>query len=153
MNIKDLGHLKFFLGIEVARTKEGMVLSQRKYTLDILTNTEKTGCKPSAFPMEQNLRLGKCETDKQVDGKQYRRLIVCRSRQIQMDAANRLLGYLKATMGQGILIPKGGGINLTAYSNSYWLGCPITRRSRTGYLLILGGAPISWKPKKQSVMS
>ncbi|GJZ35833.1 secreted RxLR effector protein 161-like protein, partial [Tanacetum coccineum] len=44
-----------------------MVLSQRKYTLDILTDTKKTGCRPSAFPMEQNLRLGKCEPDKQVD--------------------------------------------------------------------------------------
>ncbi|GJZ32005.1 secreted RxLR effector protein 161-like protein, partial [Tanacetum coccineum] len=52
-----------------------------------------------------------------------------------------------------ILIPKGGGINLTAYSDSDWLGCPITRRSRTGYLLLLGGAHISWKSKKQSVVS
>ncbi|GKD77168.1 hypothetical protein Tco_1339789 [Tanacetum coccineum] len=42
-----------------------------------------------------------------------------------MDAADHLLGYLKATLGQGILIPKGGGINLTAYSDSDWLGCPI----------------------------
>ncbi|GJT33906.1 putative reverse transcriptase, RNA-dependent DNA polymerase, LTR copia-type gag-polypeptide [Tanacetum coccineum] len=73
--IKDLGLLKFFLRIKVAPKKEGMVLSQRKYILDILTDTKKTDCKSSAFPMEQNLRLGKCETDKQVDGNQYRRLI------------------------------------------------------------------------------
>ncbi|GKD37788.1 uncharacterized mitochondrial protein-like protein [Tanacetum coccineum] len=152
-----------------------MVLIQRKYTLDILTDTGKTGCKPSAFPMEQNLRLGKCETDKQVDGNQYRRLIgrllylqairpditytvnilsqfVGDPRQSHMDAADRLLGYLKATPGQGILISKGGGINLTAYRDSDWLGCLIMRRSRTCYLLLLGGAPISWKSKKQSVI-
>ncbi|GKE77885.1 secreted RxLR effector protein 161-like protein [Tanacetum coccineum] len=70
-----------------------------------------------------------------------------------MDAADRLLRYLKAILGQGILILKGGGINLTAYSDSDWLGFLITRRSRTGYLLLLGGAPISWKSKKQSVVS
>lgn len=40
-----------------------------------------------------------------------------------------------------------------AYSDSDWLGCPYSRRSRTGYLLLLGGAPVSWKSKKQSVVS
>lgn len=65
-----------------------------------------------------------------------------------MDALFRILRYLKATPGQGILLPKEGGVNLVAYSDSDWLGCPLTRRSRTGYLLLLGGAPISWKTKK-----
>ncbi|GJW71958.1 secreted RxLR effector protein 161-like protein, partial [Tanacetum coccineum] len=157
-------------------TEEPTFSSDSNNFVESFTDTGKTDCKPSAFPMEQNLRLGKCETDKQVDGNQYRRLIgrllylqatrpditytlnilsqfVGDPRQSHMDAADCLLGYLKATSGQGILIPKGGGINLTAYSDSDWLGCPITRRSRTGYLLLLGGAPISWKSKKQSVVS
>ncbi|GKB98102.1 putative RNA-directed DNA polymerase [Tanacetum coccineum] len=119
---------------EVARTKEGMVLSQRKYTLDILTDTEKT---VATRRIPNGNKLGDLENQ-----------FVGDPRQSHMDAADRLLGYLKATPGQGILIPKGGGINLTAYSDSDWLGCPITRRSRTGYLLLLGGAPISWKSKK-----
>lgn len=38
-NMKDLSTLKYFLGIEVARTKEGLVLSQQKYTLDILEDS------------------------------------------------------------------------------------------------------------------
>ncbi|GJY09948.1 secreted RxLR effector protein 161-like protein [Tanacetum coccineum] len=41
-------------------------------------------------------------------------------RQSHMDVADRLLRYLKATLRQGILIPKGGGINLTTYSDSDW---------------------------------
>ncbi|KAJ9557773.1 hypothetical protein OSB04_012387 [Centaurea solstitialis] len=34
-----------------------------------------------------------------------------------------------------------------------WLGYPFTRLSRTGYLLLFGGGPISWKTKKQSAVS
>lgn len=35
-SIKDLGNLKYFLGVDLTRTTKGLVLSQRKYTLDIL---------------------------------------------------------------------------------------------------------------------
>ncbi|KAI3743385.1 hypothetical protein L1987_61093 [Smallanthus sonchifolius] len=70
-----------------------------------------------------------------------------------MEAATRVLRYLKATPGQGILLPKEGGTRLISYCDADWLGCPLSRHSRTGYLLLLGGAPISWKSKKQSVVS
>ncbi|GJV06210.1 secreted RxLR effector protein 161-like protein [Tanacetum coccineum] len=70
-----------------------------------------------------------------------------------LEAANRVLGYLKATSGQGILLSRVGDLVLTAYCDSEWLGCPYTRRSRTSYLLLLGGTPISWRTKKQSVVS
>jgi len=43
---KDLGSLKYFLGIEVAQSKHGVVISQRKYTLDILQQTGMIDCKP-----------------------------------------------------------------------------------------------------------
>ncbi|GJR98262.1 retrovirus-related pol polyprotein from transposon TNT 1-94 [Tanacetum coccineum] len=43
-SIKDLGLLKYFLGIEVAKTKNDLVLCQRKYMLDILENSGKIGC-------------------------------------------------------------------------------------------------------------
>jgi hypothetical protein len=49
-------------------------------------------------------------------------------RHSHLEAANRVLRYLKSTPGQGILIPKEGGINLIAYCDSDWLGCPFTRR-------------------------
>ncbi|XP_021986473.1 uncharacterized mitochondrial protein AtMg00810-like [Helianthus annuus] len=174
-SIKDMGPSKYFLGIEVSRIKEGLVLSQRKYTLDIMRDSGLEGCKPSSFPMEQNLKLGKGEGEDKVDNSQYRRLgrllylqatrpdityavnvlsqFVTDPLQNHMDAATRVLRYLKSTPGQGIVLPKEGGMNLLSYCDADWLGCPLSRKSRTGYLLSLGGAPVSWKSKKQSVVS
>ena len=52
--MKDLGQLKYFLGIKVARSKHGVLLSQRKYVLDLLTETGMLDCKPVETPMEMN---------------------------------------------------------------------------------------------------
>ena len=52
--IKDLGNLKFFLGIEVARSKHGIFISQRKYVLDLLQETGMLGSKACDTPMETN---------------------------------------------------------------------------------------------------
>ena len=52
---KDLGILKYFLGVEVMRSKRGIFLSQRKYVLDLLSETGKLAAKPCHSPMEQSL--------------------------------------------------------------------------------------------------
>lgn len=55
--MKDLGTLKYFLGIEVAHGLEGIFLCQRKYALDIVTEVDLLGAKPAVSLMEQNHRL------------------------------------------------------------------------------------------------
>ena len=74
-HIKDLGKLKYFLGIEVARSPVGIALSQWKYVLDILAECGLTGCKPVAFPMEQQHKLSLDLGDVCTDLGEYRRLI------------------------------------------------------------------------------
>ena len=52
---KDLGMLKNFLGVEVMRSKQGIILSQRKYVLDMLSETGKLDAKPCSTPMTPNV--------------------------------------------------------------------------------------------------
>ena len=73
--MKDLGQLKYFLGIEVARSKHGVLLSQRKYVLDLLTETGMLDCKPVETPMEMNHKLGILPDQALTDKGRYQRLV------------------------------------------------------------------------------
>ena len=55
--MKDLGNLRFFLGMEVTRNKTRVSISQRKYTLDLLKKTGKLGCKRVETPVDPNIKL------------------------------------------------------------------------------------------------
>jgi len=73
--MKDLGKLKYFLGIEVAYFRQGIFISQRKYILDLLKETGKLGCKTTGVPIEQNHKIENNEENPKVEKTQYQRLV------------------------------------------------------------------------------
>jgi hypothetical protein len=72
--VKDLGQLWYFLGIEIARSPKGIVLSQCKYVLDLLHETCMLGCHPASSPIEHNHKIC-AQCGDPVDKKRYQRLV------------------------------------------------------------------------------
>jgi Reverse transcriptase (RNA-dependent DNA polymerase) len=72
--MKDLGELHYFLSIEVARSKKGVVLSQHKYALDLLSATEMLGCRSVNTSIDTNHKLSG-GIDDQVEKRQYQHLV------------------------------------------------------------------------------
>lgn len=68
---KDLGPLHYFLAIEVAKIKKGVVLSQKKYVLDLLRETGILEAKPTSIPIDSKIHLNEKSTDL-IDARQYR---------------------------------------------------------------------------------
>ncbi|XP_059294466.1 uncharacterized mitochondrial protein AtMg00810-like [Lycium ferocissimum] len=61
--MKDLGDLKSFLGIEVLRSKSGILLTQRKYALELISDSGLGGAKVASTPLEQNVKLTTVDHD------------------------------------------------------------------------------------------
>ena len=135
-HMKDLGPLQFFLGIEVARNESGIYLCQRKYALDIISETGLMEAKPANFPLEENNKLALSDSPLLPDPKPYRRLLgrliylsVTRPdlaysvhvlaqfmqtpREDHWLAALRVVRYLKSDPGQGILLRADNNFQIT----------------------------------------
>ncbi|TXG48166.1 hypothetical protein EZV62_027460 [Acer yangbiense] len=73
--LKDLGDLKYFLGLEVARSDKGIYVSQRNYALQLVDDMGYLGCKPVKTPMEPNMKLSQEDGELLDDLTVYRRMI------------------------------------------------------------------------------
>ena len=173
---KDLGMLKYFLGIEVTRCKQGIFLCQRKYVLDLLKATGKLGAKPCSAPMIPNMQLTADDGELFSDPEMYRRLVgklnyltvtrpdiaypvsivsqfMSSPRTTHWAVLEQILCYLKGAPGRGILYGNHGHSHVECFSDADWAGSKIDRKSTTGYCVFVGGNLVSWKSKKQNVVS
>lgn len=174
--MKDLGPLQYFLGIEVLRSKQGMFLSQRKYTLDLLTEVGMSGCKPCDTPAAEKVKLGIFPDQIPTDKERYQRLVgrlmyLAHTRpdlayslsvisqfmhspsEEHMNAVIRILRYLKSSPGKGIMFTKGDTLSIEGYTDADWAGSITDRRSTAGYLTFVGGNLVTWRSKKQGVVA
>ncbi|XP_057471979.1 uncharacterized mitochondrial protein AtMg00810-like [Actinidia eriantha] len=140
--MKDLGNLSYFLGIEVSSTSDGYYLSQTKYASDLLSRAGLTDNKTVDTPLENNVRFHTTDGEPLADPTLYRQLVVL-----------RILRYVKGTIFHGLHYSSHSSLTLRAYSDADWAGDPTDRRSTTGYCFFLGDSLISWRSKKQSVVA
>nr|GEV41505.1 hypothetical protein [Tanacetum cinerariifolium] len=108
--MKDLRNLKYFLGIEVLRSPKGIFICQKKYILDLLAEIGMINCKPADTPMMV----------------------------AHMNAALRIIRYLKGTAGHGVLFRSNGHLNIQMYTDADWVGDNENRRSTSGYVSLVG---------------
>ena len=174
--IKHLGLLRYFLGIEVAYSSNGLFICQRKYTIDLLQELGKEDSRPLPTPIEANHRLGADETEALVDPGSYQRLVgkliylthtrpdiaytvgvlsqfMHTPRVSHLHATHRVLRFLKGTIGRGLLFRRNSGLDLEVYTDADYAGSIVDRRSTSGYCTFLGGNLITWCSKKQKVVS
>ncbi|XP_019263435.1 PREDICTED: uncharacterized protein LOC109241170 [Nicotiana attenuata] len=174
--IKDLGQLHYFLRLEVLYKEDGIIISQRKFVLDLLKEYDCLHSTSLTFPLDPAMKLKAKEGSPLFDSTFYRRLVgklnfltntildiaygVQHLRQIMQDprephlhAAYHMLRYLKKYPTLGLYFSNASDLSITAYCDSDWAACPDSRRSVSGYIVLIGGSPVSWKSKKQETIS
>ena len=128
----------------------------------MLKETGKTACRPASTPIDPNIKLGSAEEDIAVDKEMYQRLVgrliylshtrpdiafvvslisqfMHQPKEAHLQAALRIVQYLKGTPGKGILFTRNKSVSLEAYTDADYAGSVVDRRSTTGYCTFLGG--------------
>ncbi|GKF52644.1 ribonuclease H-like domain-containing protein, partial [Tanacetum coccineum] len=164
--MSDLGSLNYFLGVSAQRSKSGLFLSQSKFAEEILEPAHMQHCNPCKTPVDTESKLGS-DGDPVSDPTLYRSLAgalqyltftrpdisyvvqqICLYMHDPRDphfiALKRILCYVCGTIDHGLQLHVSSTSQLTAYTDTDWAGCPVTRRSTFGYCVFLGDNLLSW---------
>jgi hypothetical protein len=173
--MKDLGMMHYFLGLEVWQRTDEIFLSQGKYTVEILKKFGMTDCKSMPTMMGMDLKkMNKASTDSgEIYPHLYQKLIgslmylvntrpdICYAvnvlsqfmsqlRHTQWIAAKHVLRYLRGTVGYGLRYAFGVDMRLSGYVDADWVGSVVDWKSTSGCCFTLGSAMVSWCSRKQS---
>jgi hypothetical protein len=174
--MSDLGPLRYFLGIEVSSTSDGIYLSQEKYIQDLLARSCLTDQRPVETPIELNLQLRATDGKPLADPTRYRHIVgslvylgvtrpdisyavhilsqfVSAPTHLHYSHLLRVLRYLRGTITRRLFFPRSSSLQLQAYSDATWASDSSDRRSLSAYCIFLGGSLIAWKTKKQTAVS
>jgi hypothetical protein len=175
-DMKDLGELKFFLGIEVIRMAKGIWLSQRQYALDMLSKYGMGGCKPISIPLNQNGKLSVDAGEVLEDATMYRKIVgsliymtITRPdlnytvglesqfmqvpRKPHLDGVRHTLRYVSATTDYGFFYEVSTELQVHGYVDADWASSISDRRSTSGFMFSFGSAAVTWSSKKQPTVA
>lgn len=153
----------------------GLFLSQTRYATKILQKAGLLDCKPLSIPKASKVQVP-AHSPPFSDPTLYRALVgslqyltftrsdiafsvnyVCQHLQqpteFHFTLVKHILRYIKGTLDFGHLLTADSDLILKAFSDSNWVGCPLTQRSTTGYHTFVGSNCVSWSAKKQPAIS
>ena len=171
--LKDLGSLNYFLGIQITKFSYGLTLTW--YASDVLHRFHMENSKPTKTPSCSSTRLVPHDGVPLSDPSLYRSMVgalqyhtftrpditfsvhqLCQFMShpttTHFEAARRVLRYIRGTLHFGVSFTP-SPLTLTAFLDADWAGDPTDRRSTTGLLVFLGPNPISQSAKKQGTVS
>ncbi|KAE8675325.1 Detected protein of unknown function [Hibiscus syriacus] len=174
--MKELGQLKHFLGLEVDRAHKGIFLCQQKYAKDLLMRFGMLEYKSTSTTMEPNAKMCAHEGKDLEDATMYRQLVgsliyltltrpdisyavgmmnryMQNPKKPHLEAVRQILRYVKSTIDYGLLYKKCEDCKLLGYCHVDYAGDHDIRRSTTGYEFKLGSGTISWCSKRQPTVS
>lgn len=148
--MKDLGALQRYLGVEFTRTEHSMQLNQSKYISDLLTEQNMLDCKHASTPLPEGFSTQSETHTPTVDRTLYCQIvgkllyltntrpdlsyavgIVARfmsaPQQQHLDAVRHILRYLRGTMNHGLFYKAGAPVVLEGFTDSAYLDCVETR--------------------------